>query len=93
MSPSDQPEGRAVTVNETPLLGTPLAVTTTFPAVAPEGTKTAIVVAFQLIGVARVPLKVTVFVPCVAPKFVPVIVTEVPTGPELTDKLVIVGAA
>ena len=30
-------------------------------------------------------------VPCVAPKFVPVIVTEVPTGPELGLTLVMLG--
>lgn len=30
--------------------------------------------------------------PCDAPKFVPVIVTEVPTGPEVGLKLVMVGA-
>ena len=38
-------------------------------------------VADQVVGVAVVPLKVTVLVPLVAPKLVPVIVTDVPTGP------------
>ena len=49
-------------------------------------------VALQLVGVAPVPLNVTVLLPCVEPKFVPVIVTEVPTGPEVGDKLVMLGA-
>ena len=46
------------------------------------GTGTTMLVALQLVGVAAVPLNFTVLVPCVAPKFVPVIVTDVPTGPE-----------
>src|SRR5260221_11900554 len=48
-------------------------------------------VADQLVGVAAVPLNVTVLVPWVAPKFVPVIVTAVPTGPFVGDRLVTVG--
>ena len=48
-------------------------------------------VADQLVGVAVVPLNVTVLVPCVAPKFVPVIVTAVPTGPLVGDRLVMLG--
>jgi hypothetical protein len=48
-------------------------------------------VALHLVGVATVPLNVTVLVPCVAPKFVPVIVTDVPTVPELGLRLVIFG--
>lgn len=54
----------------------------TFPEVAPVGTRTVMLVALQLVGVANVPLKSTVLVPCVAPKLAPVIVTEVPTEPE-----------
>jgi hypothetical protein len=50
-------------------------------------------VALQLVGVAAVPLKVIVLAPCVAPKFVPVIVTEVPTAPELGLRLVMLGVA
>ena len=45
-------------------------------------------VADQLVGVAGVPLNVTVLVPFVAPKLVPVIVTDVPTGPLVGDRLV-----
>ena len=47
------------TVKLTPLLVTPLAFTVTFPAVAPPGTGTAMLVAVQLVGVAAVPLKLT----------------------------------
>jgi hypothetical protein len=72
----------AVTVKLTPLLATPPTVTTTFPVVAPLGTVTVMPVALQLVGVPAVPLNVTVLVPCVAPKFVPVIITGVPTGPD-----------
>jgi hypothetical protein len=50
------------------------------------------VVAFQVVGVAVVPLKVIVLVPCVAPKFMPLIVTGVPARPELVEMLFICGA-
>jgi hypothetical protein len=69
-----------VTVNKCPLLACPPTVTTTFPVVAPTGTGAVMLVALQLAGEAVVPLKVTVLPPCVAPKFIPVIVTEVPTA-------------
>jgi hypothetical protein len=48
-------------------------------------------VSVQLEGVAAVPLNFTVLVPWVEPKFVPVIVTEVPIGPEVGERFVIVG--
>src|SRR5436305_2135721 len=76
-----------------PLLATPLTVTTTLPEVAAVGTCTEILVALQLVGVAAVPLKVIALAPCVAPKFVPVTVTGVPTGPEVGLRLVIAGEA
>jgi len=82
----------STTVKLMPLLVTPLAFTTTFPVVAPLGTGTTMLVAFQLVGGASVPLNVTVLVPCAVPRFVPVIVTEVPTTPEVTDKLPMLGA-
>jgi hypothetical protein len=86
--------GAVVTVKLIPLLFTPLAFTTTLPVVAPAGTAATIEVAFQLvIVVAVVPLNVTVLVPCVEPKFVPVIVTDAPTSPVVGDKLVMLGAA
>ena len=48
-------------------------------------------VSLQLVGVAAVPLNVTVLVPGVPPKLVPVIVTDVPIGPEVGDKLLMLG--
>jgi hypothetical protein len=80
------------TVKSTPLLAVP-TVTTTLPVVAPLGTGTTIDVALQLVGVAVVPLNFTVLLPFVEPKFVPVIVTETPTAPEVGDRLVMVGEA
>jgi hypothetical protein len=55
--------GGGVTVKGRPLLGTPPTVTTTFPVVAPTGTGASMLVALQFVGVASVPLKVTVLVP------------------------------
>src|SRR5580704_2566768 len=76
------PDEFEFTVKLTPLLGWPPTVTTTFPVVAAFGTGTTRLVALQLVGAAAVPLNVTVLVPCVAPKFVPVIVTDVPAVPD-----------
>jgi hypothetical protein len=79
------------TVKFTPLLATPPTVTTTFPVVAPVGTDVAMLVAVQAVAVAAVPLNFTVLVPCEDPKFVPVIVTAVPVGPDVVERLVMVG--
>lgn len=79
------------TVKLAPLLAIPPTVTTTFPVVAPLGTGATILVALQLVGVAAVPLNVTLLAPCDDPKFVPMIVTEVPTGPEVGLRVEIVG--
>ena len=49
-------------------------------------------VALQLVTVAVVPLNCTVLEPWVEPKFVPVIVTDAPTAPDVGDKLVMLGA-
>jgi hypothetical protein len=49
-------------------------------------------VALQLVGVAVVPLNFTVLVPCVAPKFAPAIVTDIPTKLVVGFKLVMLGA-
>jgi len=49
-----------VTVKLFPALFTPLANTTTFPVVAPDGTLVAILVALQLVMLATVPLNDTV---------------------------------
>jgi hypothetical protein len=83
--------GGDVTVKVIPLLATPFTVTTTFPVVAPLGTGAMMLVPLQLVGVAPVPLNVTVLVPCVAPKFVPPIVTVVPTTPDDGVRLVMLG--
>lgn len=80
-----------VTVKIDALLAIPPTVTTTLPVVAPEGTGTTILVALQLVGDPLTPLNVTVLAPCVVPKFVPVMVTEVVTRPEAGDRLVIPG--
>jgi hypothetical protein len=69
----------------------PPTVTTTLPVAAPAGTGTTMLVVDQVLGVAAVPLKVTVLVLLVAPKFVPVIVTELPTGPLAGLRFVSVG--
>ena len=82
-------DGVGMTVKATPFEATPLIVTTTLPVVAPEGTTATIEVALQLETAAAVPLNVTVLEPCVEPKFVPVIVTDVPTTPEVGETLVI----
>ena len=81
-----------VTVKGMPLLGVPATVTTTFPVVAPLGTGTTMLVEVQLVGVPVMVLNVTVLDPWLAPKFVPVIVTEVPNGPEEGLTLVMLGA-
>src|SRR5256886_12292812 len=44
----------------TPAFATPPTVTTTLPVVAPAGTGTTMFVTLQLVGVAPIPLKVTV---------------------------------
>lgn len=79
------------TAKLTPLLAKPPTVTTTFPVDAPAGTTTMMVVAVQFMGVAMVPLKVTVLDPWVEPKFRPEMVTEVPTAPEAGLMLVMLG--
>ena len=75
-----------------PGLGTVFTVRTTLPVVVPGGTASTILVALQLaMVVTGTPLKVTALDPWVLPKLLPAIVTHVPIGPELGDKLVIVG--
>src|SRR5262245_61135453 len=86
------PEGAVVVTEKfSPLLAMPLTVTTTFPDVAPEGTLATIRVAVQLVTEADEPLKRTVLVPCDEPKFDPLMVTEVPVGPDVGDRLVNAG--
>lgn len=85
--------GGTITVKATPLLARLPTVTTTFPLVAPLGTGATMLVVLQLVGVAAVPLNVTVLVPCDAPKFAPIIVTEVPTVPDKGLRLAMLGLA
>src|SRR5438477_12211369 len=59
----------AVTVKLTPLLACPPTVTTSPTRRSSGVTGATMLVAFQLVGVAAVPLKVTVLLPWVAPKF------------------------
>jgi len=79
------------TVKLAPLLATPPTVTTTFPVVAPAGTAATMLVALQLVGVAAMPLNLTVLAPCVAPKFAPETVTDAPTNPDVGFRLVMLG--
>lgn len=80
-----------MTLNVIPLLAMLFTVTITFPVVASTGTVAVILVALQLLGVAVVPLNVTVLLPCVDPKLSPVIVTLVLTGPEVGDRVLMTG--
>jgi hypothetical protein len=66
-------------------------VTTILPVVAPVGTVTVSCVAVAAVTVAAIPLKVTVLAEAVVLKFVPVIITVVPTTPLVGVKLVMVG--
>jgi hypothetical protein len=84
--------GAGTTVKLTPLLATPLALTTTFPVVAPLGTVTPMLDAPHDVTLAVVPLNVTMPLPCELPKFDPVTVTAAPTAPVVKDKLVMLGA-
>jgi hypothetical protein len=80
------------TVNVFPALGTPLTVTTTGPVVVPAGAFARTCVELQVVKeVAVTPLKVTVLVPWVDPKFEPLMVTSVPDRPALGDNVEIVG--
>jgi hypothetical protein len=67
-------------------------VTEKRPDVAPVGTSTDIAVLLQLVTTALVEFNDTVLPPCCAPKFEPVIVTWIPTGPAVGEMLVIAGA-
>ena len=56
-----------------------------------DGAGTVMLVSVHDVGVPNPPLKLTVLLPCLAPKLVPVIVTDVPTTPEVGEMLVIWG--
>ena len=68
----------------------PGVVTLSGPVVAPAGTVASIAAAEVTVKLALTPLNVTAVAPV---KFVPLIVTLVPTGPLVGVKLVIVGGA
>jgi hypothetical protein len=84
--------GCKITVYGNPLLASPPTVTTTLPVVAPAGTGTTMLFADHDVGVAAVPLNVTVLLPLVEPKLLPLMVTAVATGPLVGERLVSVGA-
>jgi hypothetical protein len=81
----------AVTVKFWELGAVPSGVVTLIgPVVAPEGTVVVIVVFEVAVNVAETPLNVTLVAPM---RSVPVIVTDVPTGPLIGENEEIVGAA
>jgi hypothetical protein len=65
-------------------------VTTMLPVDVPIGTVAVMLVSLHLLAVAVVALNFTVLVPCMAPKFVPVMITEVAIAPEFGFEAVIV---
>jgi len=80
-----------MTVKVTGLLAPLLTVTTTVTGPTGRvGTTTLMLVALQDVGERVIPPKVTVLAPWRPPKFVPEMVTGVPTGPELGERLVMV---
>lgn len=83
--------GPPVTVKVTPLLPCPATVTTTEPVVVPAGTGTMIDPGPQLKGVAAIPLKVIVLLPWGDPNPEPLTVTVVLIGPELGERVVMLG--
>jgi hypothetical protein len=88
----DRDETAGATEKVIPLLAAPPTLTTTLPVVAIGGTGTVMLVLLQAVAVAGTPLNVTVFEPWLAPKFVPVMVTLVPVGPDVGDSDEIPGA-
>ena len=91
MSESDQDDGSGVTVKLALVAPTPPTVTSNVPEVAPDGTVAVMLVVDHVTTAALVEFNVTVLPTCVAPKPVPVIVTGMPTGPELGEIAVIAG--
>jgi hypothetical protein len=83
--------GGAVTLKLAPLLTIPMTATVTLPVVAPAGTGTMILVGLQVVADATTPLNEMVLEPWKVPKPLPVIVTDVPAGPEEGLRLVMLG--
>ena len=71
----------------------PPTVTTMSPVIAPLGTGTTMPVEFQLVGAAVIDPKRTELTPWLDPKFVPMIVTVLPTAPEPGVTLEMAGVA
>lgn len=93
MSLSDQPEGSGVTVNVALVAFWPPTLTANVPEDAPVGMITAIDVAFQDVTTAfGPPFSETVLLPWVVPKLVPERITTDPTGPDVGEIELIVGA-
>lgn len=82
-----------VAVKNEILLEAPLTVTITCddPGPRPTGTVTPMLPILQLETLAAIPAKVTVLELWFKPKLLPVMVIAVPTGPEISDRLVITG--
>jgi hypothetical protein len=89
----DRPAMLGATEKLTPLLDTTPTVTTTFPVSAAAGTGTTMLAELQLVGVAAVPLNVTVLDAWVEPKLDPPMVTDVPVGPDDGESVLIAGTA
>ena len=84
--------GSCPTVNVAGALATPPTVTTTLTEPDnPLGTTATMLLALQLFTVAFTPPNVTVFAPCIEPMLAPEMVTGVPAGPEVGDRLLICG--
>jgi hypothetical protein len=84
-SPSDQPDGSGVTVNVELFADSPFTTTEKSPEDPPEGTIALIAVSAQVATEAVVPFSETVLLVWLVPKFNPVIVTMLPTGPEVGE--------
>jgi hypothetical protein len=87
---NDEIVGSTNTVKSEALVAVPSAVTLMGPVVAPEGTVAVIFVSESTSNTADFPLNFTAVAPL---KFVPLIVTDVPTTPPVGENEEIVGAA
>jgi hypothetical protein len=81
-----------VTANDALLAAWPFTVTENIPEDASNGTVPTIDVSLQPKTLTAVPLSETALAPCVAPKLEPAIVIKALTGPEVGDKLDMLGA-
>jgi hypothetical protein len=84
-------EMTGVTVKTSPFVEAPFTTTVNSPVNAPVGTGATSVVLLHEVGVLGTPLKRTMLVPWLVPKFEPLIVTAVPTVPETGKKFEIAG--